>query len=70
MGISFFIDRISDGVATLVYGDGEFTADVPARFLPNGAHEGDYISASFTLDREKKKRATDEIASLMDELEK
>ena len=70
MGISLFVDRISDGIATLVYGDGEFTADVPLCVLPRGAHEGDYISASFTLDGEKKKRLMKEIDTLMDELEK
>ena len=70
MEISLFVDRISEGVATLVYGDGEFTADVPSCVLPRGTKEGDYIGASFTLDREKKKRAADEIDSLMDELEK
>ena len=70
MGISLFVDRISDEIATLVCGDGEFTADVPRRILPSGTKEGDYISASFVLDREKKKRVTDEIDFLMDELEK
>ena len=70
MEISLFVDRISDGVATLVYGEGEFTADVPLRVLPRGTKEGDYIRASFTPDADTKKRAMDEIDSLMDELEK
>ena len=70
MGFSVFVDRILDDVATLVYGDGEFTADVPRCVLPRDTKEGDYIRASFELDREKKKRVRDEIDSLMDELEK
>jgi len=69
MGISLFVDRISEGVATLVYGDAEFTANVPSCVLPRGAREGDYIRASFALDADKKKRLTDRIDSLMDELE-
>ena len=70
MKFSLFVDRILDETATLVYGGGEFTADVPRRFLPRGTKEGDYIRASFALDEEKKNRAKDEIDSLMDELEK
>ena len=70
MRISLFVDRITDGVATLVYGDGEFTADLPMCVLPRDTKEGDYVSVSFAPDREKKNRVTDEIDSLMDELEK
>ena len=70
MGVSLFVDRISDGVAALVYGEGEFTADVPVCILPPGTKEGDYIRASFVLDGEKKNRVKEEIDSLMDELEK
>jgi len=40
MGISLFVDRISDGVATLIYGGGEFTAAVPVCVLPRGVKEG------------------------------
>ena len=70
MDISLFVDRISEGVATLVYGGGEYTADVPVCVLPRGTREGDYIRVSFAPDPEKKKRLKDEIDSLMDELEK
>ena len=68
--VSLFVDRISEVIATLIYGDGEFIADIPLRVLPKDTKEGDYIRASFALDREAKNRATDEIDSLMDELEK
>ena len=70
MEISLFVDRISDGVATLVYGEGEFSAGVPLCVLPRGTREGDYVRASFAPDSEKKNRMRDEIDSLMDELEK
>ena len=70
MEISFFVDRISNGIATIVYGGGEFTAEMPVRFLPDGTGEGDYVRASFVLDPRKKNRVKDEIDSLMDELEK
>ncbi|MCL2683913.1 MAG: DUF3006 domain-containing protein [Synergistaceae bacterium] len=68
MEIFLFVDRISDGVATLVYGDGAFTVDMPLCVLPHDTKEGDYIRASFSIDEEKKKRVMDEIDSLMDEL--
>jgi hypothetical protein len=70
MGVSLFVDSISGGIARLVYGDGEFTAHAPLCVLPRGTKEGDYIRVSFEPDTEKKKRVTDEIDFLLDELEK
>lgn len=70
MKILFFVDRISEGIATLLYNDGEFTATLPAEILPPGTSEGDWLSAEFKIDRDARSRARDDIDSLMDELEK
>jgi hypothetical protein len=70
VGISLFVDRITDGIASLVCGDGEYTVDFPLRALPGGTKEGDWLRVSFSADEEKKKRVAEEIDSLMDELEK
>ena len=68
MEVSLFVDGISEGIARLVYGGGEYTAHVPMCVLPRGTREGDYIRASFSPDEEKKNLVRDEIDSLMDEL--
>ena len=70
MAISLFIDRISGGVATLIYGEGEFSATLPARALPKGEREGDWLRATFEPDPDKSERMRREIDSLMDELER
>jgi hypothetical protein len=70
MAIYLFIDRISDGIATLLYEEGRFSAALPARALPVGAREGDWLTVSFGIDRDKKSEVKKEIDSLMDELEK
>jgi hypothetical protein len=70
MAISLFIDRISSGIATLIYDEGEFCATLPTSALPDGALEGDWLRATFEIDPGKKERMRREIDSLMDELER
>lgn len=69
MSAFFFVDRISGGFAVLVWeerGGGEAT--LPVEMLPSGVQEGDWLSASFSIDAEKSASMRDEIANLMDEL--
>ena len=70
MGVSLFVDRISGGIATLIYRDGEFTATLPLSALPKNAREGDWLSVSFEIDSGKKKQMKRDIDLLMDELER
>jgi len=52
-GVRFFVDRITDGYATLLPGDGSGSVTIPAEFLP-GAREGDWLRASFGADQAEK----------------
>ena len=64
--IHFFVDRITGGIATLLYEGGDFTATLPTRALPEGTREGDWLRASLETDEDKKTEVTREIDSLMD----
>jgi hypothetical protein len=68
--IFFFVDRITEGIATLLYDGGNFTAELPARALPEGTREGVWLRAVFEIDGEKRSEIAREIDSLMDELER
>jgi hypothetical protein len=66
--ILFFVDRMTEGVATLLYEGGNYTAELPVDALPEGTREGDWLRANFETDEVKKSRMTREIDALMDEL--
>jgi hypothetical protein len=68
--IHFFVDRITGGIATLLYEGGDFTATLPARALPDGTREGDWLRAALETDRGKKSEVMREIDSLMNEPER
>jgi hypothetical protein len=68
MGVLFFVDRISGGIATLLYEEGKFSATLPLRALPEGVREGDWLRVSFETDHAKKSLARSDIDSLMEEL--
>jgi hypothetical protein len=66
--LRFFVDRITDGFATLLPEIGEGSVTVPESCIP-GASEGDWLAAGFTADRGKKREMIREINDLMDDLE-
>ncbi|MDR1966314.1 MAG: DUF3006 domain-containing protein [Synergistaceae bacterium] len=67
----FFVDRMTEGFATLIAeGDNAGAIELPRAFLPKGAREGDWLKTSFEIDAAKKSSVSREIDSLMDELEK
>lgn len=67
--VSCFVDRITEGVATVLLTDGEneFTASLPAWALRD-AGEGDWLRLSFEPDPGKKNENIAAIDSLMREL--
>ena len=69
MAVSCFVDRITEGIATVLMTDGEneFTALLPAWTL-RGAREGDWLRLSFEPDPGKKRENIAAIDSLMREL--
>ncbi|MDR2779613.1 MAG: DUF3006 domain-containing protein [Synergistaceae bacterium] len=66
--IHFFVDRITGGIATLLYKGGDFTATLPTEALPDGIREGAWLRTLFETDEGKKSEIAREIDSLMDEL--
>jgi hypothetical protein len=68
--IFLFVDRITGGIATLLYKGGDFTATLPTEALPEGIREGDWLRAAFETDEGKKSEITREIDALTDEPEK
>ncbi|MDR1884845.1 MAG: DUF3006 domain-containing protein [Synergistaceae bacterium] len=67
--VRFFVDRVTGGVATLIYdGTPDCVIDVPMSSLPPGASEGDYLAVSFVIDAPRGADVRGQIDSLMDEL--
>jgi hypothetical protein len=65
----FFVDRISDGIATLLLeGEGDGCVTLPIGALPDGVREGDVLRATFGIDRARADAMRDEIRNLMDGL--
>lgn len=66
------IDRIEDNdMAVILLGPEEREQlDLPARFLPQGAGEGDHLRITITLDEESRAAAEEEVRRLQDELER
>lgn len=68
-GLYFFVDRVSDGIATLLFtGDDLQSLVLPLVALPNGVREGDYLLFSLSIDRNKGIVAKEEIETLFEAL--
>ncbi len=69
MSFAFFVDRISDGFATLLWeGEGGGDVTLPVALLPEGVREGDLLRAAFEIDRARGEAMRGEIRNLLDEL--
>ncbi|MDR1917133.1 MAG: DUF3006 domain-containing protein [Synergistaceae bacterium] len=64
-----FVDRVTNGIATLLPMDGwEGEVSVRVNLLPDGAREGTWLRATLDIDAGKRDEAVSDIDSLMDEL--
>ena len=43
------VDRISDGIAVLLFGKEEYQVNLPVEFLPEGTREGHWLDAEFRI---------------------
>jgi hypothetical protein len=50
------VDRISEGIAVLLFGEDEYQVNLPVEFLPEGTREGDWLDVEFR----KNDKLTDE----------
>jgi Protein of unknown function (DUF3006) len=66
------VDRIEDNdMAVILLGpDEREQIDLPARFLPRGARDGDHLAITITLDEQSRAAAEEDVRRLQDELEK
>jgi hypothetical protein len=64
-----YIDRIEDGIAVLLLGDEERDrVNLPKRYLPKGAREGQALTVTLVVDEEGTGAAKAETQSLIEEL--
>jgi hypothetical protein len=70
-GVPAFIDRIEDDLAVIVLvEDDRFYFDLPVKYLPHGAQEGDHLTIHFWLDPASTEDARQRIAEMKKELTK
>ncbi len=64
-----FVDQVSEGIATLLLGEGESaTAYVPVAWLPKGAEEGTVLRVRFEVDEQATAEGKARVQGLMEEL--
>jgi hypothetical protein len=63
----FFVDSISNGIASLIPDGGDPFA-APLSALPRGVREGDWLSASFVVDARKQAEERDAVDKLFGSL--
>lgn len=64
-----FVDRIENGIATLLLGDDEAgRAEFPVQFLPQGTHEGMILQLTIAIDRAATHHAHEAVQELLDRL--
>lgn len=67
--LSVVIDRIESGLAVIMLSDDdEVQFDIPIKYLPAGASEGDHLSISFEIDQESKEATKKRIRELKENL--
>lgn len=67
--IRIVIDRIEGDLAVLVlYDDDRLKFNLPLRYLPEGAREGDHLQMSFTEDEAGRESERQRIGDLLSEL--
>lgn len=62
------IDRFEGDLAVVLVGEEEYRLDVPRRFLPRGAREGDVLVLRWEIDRRETEARREKVRSLIEEL--
>lgn len=68
MRLRAVIDRFEGDLAVVLVGDEEYRLDVPRRFLPRGAREGDVLALRWEIDRRETEARRERVRSLIEEL--
>jgi hypothetical protein len=63
------VDRVEDGVAVLVMSDDDTVKlNLPVKYLPKGARDGDHLQVSFKMDEKGRKEQKSRVSDLLKEL--
>ncbi|HEX8183112.1 MAG TPA: DUF3006 domain-containing protein [Blastocatellia bacterium] len=64
-----FIDRVEGDLAVVVlYDDDKVKFNLPRKYLPEGASEGDYLNITFAVDKESREAEKQKIDGLLKKL--
>ena len=64
-----FIDRIEGDLAVIVFQDDDSVKfNLPVKYLPEGAKDGDHLQVAFVRDKESRESAKKKVADLLAEL--
>lgn len=62
------IDRFEGDLAVVLVGEEEYRLQVPRRFLPRGAREGDVLVLRWEIDRQETEARRQRVRGLIEEL--
>lgn len=67
--VKVVVDRIEEELAIIVlHEDDSVKFNLPVKYLPGGAEEGDHLQVSFTMDAESRESEKKRVADLLKEL--
>ena len=62
------MDRLENGYAVLLWGEGEIKVNLPRELLPPGAGEGSILKISLEVDEEGTEKQSEKISHLLHRL--
>ncbi len=62
------VDRLENGYAVLLWGEGEIKVNLPRELLPPGAGEGSILKISLEVDEEGTEKQREKISHLLHRL--
>ncbi|HKG22860.1 MAG TPA: DUF3006 domain-containing protein [Blastocatellia bacterium] len=69
VGLKVEIDRVEDGLAVIVLSDDDKVKfNLPVKYLPDGARDGDHLRVTFKLDEKSRGEQKARVSDLLKEL--
>ena len=62
------VDRISDGIAVLLFGKEEYQVTLPVEFLPEGTREGHWLDVEFRINEKLTEERYSKNRELLDKI--
>ena len=62
------VDRISDGIAVLLFGEEESQINLPVEFLPEGTREGHWLDVEFRINEKLTEERYSKNRELLDKI--